>query len=221
MEKRIQIIVGHYGSGKTEVAVNYALLQNTGGKKVMLADLDIVNPYFCSREREDMLREQGIEVIIPAGGAQADLPAVSPRVFKIFDNEDITGILDVGGDPVGARVLAQYVPRIKAASYSMLMVINANRPETKTAGQIMEYIRGIEETSQLRVTGIINNTHLLNETTAEDILRGKELLEEVHHISNLPVSFHAVYEPCIPFVAEQLQEPVVAIRRYMRKPWEL
>jgi hypothetical protein len=141
-DKRIRVIIGHYGSGKTEFAVNYALKLAEEGKKVAIADLDVVNPYFRSREKAEMMEAKGIKVIASSINAPAiDVPAISAAVLVPFQDKSVEGILDVGGDPAGARVLGRYQAEFKKNEYDMFCVINANRPETDTAEKAIAYLR--------------------------------------------------------------------------------
>ena len=129
--KRIQIITGHYGSGKTEYAVNLALQLSQEHENVALADMDIVNPYFRSYEQAKRLEDSGIRVIVTSCGGIADIPAINPEVMSIFQQEKWTGVLDIGGDPIGARVLARFAHQLNPSDFDLLFVLNANRPETK------------------------------------------------------------------------------------------
>ena len=129
--KRMQIITGHYGSGKTEYAVNLAMKMAGEMENVALADLDIVNPYFRSYEQTKMLEDAGVKVIVTSCGGVADIPALNPAVMSIFQQEKWNGVLDIGGDPIGARVLARFAHMIREGEYDLLFVLNANRPETK------------------------------------------------------------------------------------------
>ena len=158
--KRMQIITGHYGSGKTEYAVNLARSLAETMENVVLADLDIVNPYFRSYEQTKMLEDAGVKVIVTSCGGVADIPALNPEVMSVFQDSKWNGVLDIGGDPIGARVLARFAHQIKPEEYDLLFVLNANRPETKDVDSALSYMRGIEYECHLRVTGIVNNTHL-------------------------------------------------------------
>lgn len=189
MDKSITIIVGHFGSGKTEYCVHLALAEKKQGKQVTLCDLDIVNPYFRSREIADFLCMQGIDVIsssAPISNLMGDVPALDARLNTIFDAQQGTFILDVGGDDQGARVLSRFHDGFMKNAYAMHMVLNANRPETQTPAQAMAYIDSIENASRLSVTGIVSNTHMLRETTKEDVLKGARLCEEVCRLRGLP-----------------------------------
>ena len=219
--KRIQIVTGHYGSGKTEYAVNLALKLVQERDNVALADMDIVNPYFRSYEQAKRLEEAGVRVIVTSCGGVADIPAINPEVMSIFQQEKWTGVLDIGGDPIGARVLARFAPQLKSEDFDLLFVLNANRPETKDVESALQYMRGIEAECRQKVTGIVNNTHLCGETTAEDILKGAKLAQQLSERTSLPVIHHAVQRKFVEQVGSQLSEPVLPMNIYMKKPWEI
>ena len=219
--KRIQIITGHYGSGKTEYAVNLALHLAQTAENVALADMDIVNPYFRSYEQAKRLEDAGIRVIVTSCGGIADIPAINPEVMSIFQQEKWTGVLDIGGDPIGARVLARFAHQLKSEDFDLLFVLNANRPETKDVESALQYMQGIEAECRQKVTGIVNNTHLCGETTAEEILKGAKLAQELSERTSLPVSHHAVQRKFVEQVQDKLSEPVLPMNIYMKKPWEI
>jgi len=217
---RISIITGHYGTGKTEFSVNLALALSAEGKQVMLADLDIVNPYFRSRERRNLLEEAGVRLISSAQSfSNADLPALPAELLSILETPAITGVLDIGGDPVGARVLARFRPKIIQEDYQLIFVLNANRPEVREIDGAITYLRSIEATTGLTCTGIVNNTHLCGETTGEDIRRGAALSAAVSEATGIPVLCHVAVEPLAQALGD-LPEPVFPITIKMKKPWE-
>ena len=219
--KRMQIVTGHYGSGKTEYAVNLAEHLAAEMENVVLADLDIVNPYFRSYEQTKMLEEKGVKVIVTSCGGVADIPALNPAVMSVFQDKKWIGVLDIGGDPIGARVLARFAHQIHEDEYDLLFVLNANRPETKDVESAINYMRGIEAECHLRVTGIVNNTHLCGETTVEEIFKGAALARAVSEETGLPIVHHAVQRKFADQAMAQLSEPVLPMNIYMRKPWEI
>lgn len=219
-DNRIRIICGHYGSGKTEFAVNYSLALKESQDKVAIADMDVVNPYFRSREKAEILRKQGIKVIYSSiEGTSLDIPAVSGEVGTLIVGNEWNLILDVGGDNVGARALARHSKDIRPDDYDMFFVINAYRPETQNAADVISHLQAIEETTGIKVTGLINNTHMMRNTTLEDVLFGQKISEEVSKKLNLPIK----YISCIKEVAKQLPQELkdicITTSLIMRENW--
>lgn len=190
------IIVGHYGSGKTEFTANYARKLQEQGCSPLVADLDIVNPYFRIREKKDPLKSAGIRVVSSnyEEDYYLDTPALAASLRACFEPWEKAALVDVGGDPAGAVVLAQYARFLRDRPYNMWMVVNANRPQTAQAEDVMGYLDAIERAGKLRVTGFINNTHFLRDTEAEDILRGDALVREVSRCTGLPVVYTMIEE---------------------------
>lgn len=219
-DHRISIVTGHYGTGKTEFAVNLSLALAEEHDNVMIADLDIVNPYFRSRERKAELEKAGVKLISSSHeAAHADIPALPAELFGIFQNRSIRGVLDIGGDPVGARVLARFQPQIVAEDYELLFVVNANRPEVRTAEAAIEYMRKIEATTGLTCSGLVNNTHLCGETTEAEVRKGAALAKAISDETGIPVRCHVAVERLAESLAD-LEEPVFPISIKMKKPWE-
>lgn len=217
---RISIVTGHYGTGKTEFAVNLALALAAEDTSVMLADLDIVNPYFRSRERRSLLEEAGVRLISSSQAcSDADVPALPAELLTILESRDIRGVLDIGGDPVGARVLARFQPKIVQEDYQLIYVLNANRPEVRDREKAITYLRGIEATTGLTCTGIVNNTHLCGETTEEEIRKGATLAAEVSKETGIPILCHVAEEKFVSALSD-LPETVFPITIKMKKPWE-
>ena len=190
------IITGHYGSGKTEFAVNYAAKLGRAGEAPVLADLDIVNAYFRSRLMKDRLAERGVRVISSNMETEYynDTPALAASLYSCFENRSQRSIVDVGGDPEGAVVLARFAHLLAGAEYDMWLTVNANRPYTRTKEDVLVYIGSIEQASKLHITGLLNTTHMLRETAPEDILRGDALVREVSEQTGLPVIFTVVQQ---------------------------
>ena len=189
MNKRVLLLCGHYGSGKTNIAVNLAKEIKREYPLVALADLDIVNPYFRSKDSATELEEAGIRLICSKyANSNVDIPALPPDLYALTDDRSMRAIIDVGGDDRGALVLGRLAPEILAENdYEMLMVINCYRPLTRDAASTIEVMREIECAGGIRFTALINNSNLGTETTAEDVLSSVRYADEVAAISNLPL----------------------------------
>lgn len=217
---RLTVVVGHFGSGKTEFAVNMVLQLAERHPNVALADLDVVDPYFRSRGCAHLFAQQGVRLISSSpGGMDADLPSMPPELWTLMDDPNVHGVLDIGGDASGARVLARYRHRLKDCGAQVLCIINANRPLTDTAEKTIAYIRSIETACGMTINGLVNNTHLCAQTELEDILSGAALAQEVSSLTGIPVICHAVPKGLAPRAAEYVQ-PVFPLELYMKKPWE-
>lgn len=178
---KIKIICGHYGSGKTEFSLNYAVKLKQQGKKVAMIDLDIANVYFRSRELREFLGSKGVEIYGSAFDHEitAELPALSPKIRKPLEDDSCFTVIDVGGNQRGAIILNQFDKYFSAGKFDMLCVINGNRPETDSVDGCLHHINEIELATGLKITGLINNTHMLNYTSAEDVERGAVLCENL------------------------------------------
>ena len=187
--KRLTLFAGHYGSGKTNIAVNYALLLAAEGKKVCIADLDIVNPYFRTKDSARELEAAGVHLISPQfANTNVDLPALPAEAYRLVTDRETYGIMDIGGDDRGAYALGRYVPGIlEENNYRMVFVANASRPLTRTPEDALEVMHEIEAACGLKFTDLINNTTLGNLTTPETVLSAAEYMEKLSELSGLPV----------------------------------
>ena len=187
--KRLTLFAGHYGSGKTNLAVNYALLLAKEGKKVCIADLDIVNPYFRTKDSAAVLDKAGIDLISPQfANSNVDLPALPAESYRLVQDLSTYGIMDIGGDDRGAYALGRYVPAIKAENdYRMIFVANSYRPLTRTPEEALEVMREIEEACGLAFTDIVANANLGTETTPETVLDSVPYMEKLSELSGLPI----------------------------------
>ena len=187
--KRLTLFAGHYGSGKTNIAVNYALHLAGEGKSVCIADLDIVNPYFRTKDSASVLEEAGVTLISPQfANSNVDLPALPAEAYRLVTDRNTYGIMDIGGDDRGAYALGRYIPSIKEENnYRMIFVANCYRPLTRTPEEAMEVMREIEEACGLPFTDLINNSNLGPETTAETVLDAAEYMEKLSELSGLPI----------------------------------
>lgn len=221
--KGIITIVGGYGSGKSEVSVNLAkFLVQSQSQPVTIADLDIVNPYFRSREAARELDALGIRSLIPPGAqSYADLPIIIPEIRGSIERNEGVLILDVGGDDTGAKVLSSLSDAFAPGSYDLLLVLNASRPFTADLEGSCKMIKSIETASRLKFTGIISNTHLMDDTTLEIVLDGLKLSEEVSAATKLPVYFLSSTSDILDkLTPRDISCPVLTLERSLLKPWE-
>ena len=218
--KRLTLFAGHYGSGKTNIAVNYALLLAAEGKKVCIGDLDIVNPYFRTKDSARELEKAGVELISPRfANSNVDLPALPPETYRLVEDRSTYAIMDIGGDDRGAYALGRYAPFIREENdYRMAFVFNLCRPLTRTAEDALEVMREIEQACSLKFTCIINNTNLGSETTPETVRASLSCVQELCRLSGLPLWLHTAEAS----VAAQLPElpvmPMVLQEKYFDLP---
>lgn len=201
--KRITIFAGHYGSGKTNIAVSYALYLKKNGYPVKIGDMDIVNPYFRTKDSAQELQEAGIELVSPAfANTNVDLPALPQQLYALVWNKDSYAVLDVGGDDRGAYALGRYADFIKQENdYEMIFVANFFRPLTPDAQSALEIMREIECACSMKFTAIVNNSNLGNLTTAQDVESTMQKAYELSSLSSLPILFTSATEK----VAEEMK----------------
>lgn len=194
MLKRITLFAGHYGSGKTNIAVNYAVKLRRQGLDVAVADLDIVNPYFRTKDSEKELKEAGIRLICSDfASSNVDLPSLPQDIYSVIDDRSEYAIMDIGGDDRGAYALGRYAESIvKENDYEMFFVINMYRPLTRDAYSALEVMNEIEKAASMKFTAVINNSNLGEETTAQDVLDSLKYADEVSKLTGLPVAMTAV-----------------------------
>lgn len=204
--KRMTLFAGHYGSGKTNIAVNFALHLAHLGKPAALGDLDIVNPYYRAKDSQAELEAAGVRLIAsPYANSNVDVPALPQEMYALTDNLDTCAVLDIGGDDRGALALGRYVPAIvRENDYDMLFVFNRSRPLTRDAQSALGILREIEEACSLPFTGIVHNTNLGRETTVQTVLSALPVVEELSAIAHLPVIFTAARSD----IAAQLPENI-------------
>ena len=204
--KRLTLFAGHYGSGKTNIAVNYALKLAAEGKKVCVADLDIVNPYFRTADSALEFEKAGIELISPQfANSNVDLPALPAQAYKLVQDKSCYGIMDIGGDDRGAYALGRYVPFMKQeGNYRMVFVANCYRPLTPTAEDALEVMREIEAACGLAFTDIANNSNLASETDAQAVLDSRDFIARLSRLSGLPVFMTTVRADLAEEVAREI-----------------
>lgn len=207
IDKRLYIICGHYGSGKTNVAVNLAFHLKKSCKNVAIADLDIVNPYFRTKDSAKELSAADIGLICSEyAGSNVDIPALPQDMYAITDKLDTKYILDIGGDDRGALALGRIAPKIiEENNYEMLLTVNCFRPLTRDTQSVLEVISEIETAAKIRFTGIINNSNLGEETTAENVLSSASYAEDISRATGLPIVFTAVDERLADAVKDKIQ----------------
>jgi len=217
---RIRIFAGHFGSGKTEVSINYALKLAREGKKVAIVDIDIVNPYFCSRDVRKHLEENGVRVIASDPNlSNAELAVVPAEVLAVFNDKSYEVVMDIGGDDQGAVVLGQYNKYFREEQYDMYFVINNNRPLTSESKSTEEYMKTIEWVSRLKVTHLISNTNMSYETRSEDVLRGDKEVAKISEHLNLPYVYTVCRRDLVEEVEGKVQGELLPIDIYMKPPW--
>lgn len=194
--KRITLIAGHYGSGKTNIAVNLAFALKKETDNVAIADLDIVNPYFRTKDSEKELAAAGIKLICsPYANSNVDIPALPQEMYAITDDKSLTAVVDIGGDDRGAYALGRYAPAIlEENDYEMLLVINSYRPLTRGVEDVLEIKEEIERAGKIPFTAIVNNSNLADETTAQTVLDSLEYANEISRLCNLPIKMTTVSE---------------------------
>lgn len=196
-DSRLKIIVGAYGSGKSEISVNLALKmrEQSAESKILLADLDIVNPFYRSSDAAKTLENYNIRLISPMyANSNVDAPVLSGEVYVIFDDEEYSGVFDIGGEDMGATILGSMKTRLDKIDADLWMAVNTRRPFTSTPDEIIIMASELCEASKMKITGFINNTNVLEQTVSEDVLEGARILKEVEAKTGIPVVMTTVME---------------------------
>lgn len=219
-DKRLTLFAGHYGSGKTNIAVNYAIRLAKEGKRVCIADLDIVNPYFRTKDSAEELSAVGIDLISPRfANTNVDLPALPAESYRLVQDKSTYGVMDIGGDDRGAYALGRFADAIKAENdYRMAFVVNCYRPLTNTVEETVEIMREIEAACGINFTCIINNSNLGSETTAETVLNSLEYIEALSLTTGLPVWLHTAEEKVAGEITEIPVMPLTLQKKYFDLP---
>lgn len=220
--KRVTLFSGHYGSGKTNIAINYAMLLKNSFDNVCIADLDIVNPYFRTKDGEAALNRHKIKLISSEfASSNVDLPALPAETYAILDNPDLHAVIDVGGDDRGALALGRYAPSIlDENNYEMLFVINKFRPLTRDCETTLEIMNEIENACNMKFTAIVNNSNLGEETTAENVLSSLDYANQIAEKTGLPVKMTCVDSRIAPELSGKI-ENVFPITLYVMQSWKL
>lgn len=218
----VHIFTGHRGSGKTEVAVNFAiqLARQNPDAPVVLLDVDTVNPYFAGRDARAALESHGVALKAPSlSHTTAGLPGLSGDISRALRRRDArTVVIDAGGDDAGARILRTLHADLTGHALSTYCVVNAKRPATSTVPGILEMLGALEEAARLPITGLMHNTHLLHDTTIDDILRGQQLLEQAALRANIPIVLTTVMKRFVPAL-HALANDVFAMEQYLQPPY--
>lgn len=219
----IIILVGGFGSGKTEVAVNLTkYLSESGTGPITIVDLDLVNPYFRSREAKEEMEKLGISLIAPKGGFFfADLPILLPEIKGAIEKGEGRLILDVGGDEQGSRALGSLSRSFPIGNYEMIMILNSRRPFTSDVAGSLKTMARIEMASKLKFTGIASNSHMIDETTVDILEEGYKLAKGVAEATGLTLKFLSAKKEAIDKIDPLLFDcPILPLVRSMLKPWE-
>lgn len=218
----IVIIVGNYGSGKTEISINLAANRKQAGVDVRVADLDLVNPYFRTREAKDALGSLGIDVVLPEDKyLQADLPILSPLVAGMIRRPSELTLLDVGGNDVGATVLASLEDLFQDQPTRMIQVVNPLRPDTNTVAGCLKVRKAIEAAARQTISGIIGNANLIDETGCDEIYSGYEFVLTLAQQSGLPLEFITIPRELMAEIdPDRFSCPILPIDRQLVPPWK-
>jgi hypothetical protein len=236
VQPTITIFTGRFGSGKTETALNYAITMAQGSQgefpdsssgttqlaNVVLVDLDIVTPYFRSRETADRMKNKGVEVIAPSIiGQHLDTPAITPQILGTIQQMKRPVVLDVGGDKQGARALGQFSPAIRRRGYTMHFVVNPYRPFTNTLEGLRSSIAEIEASARLEVTSLVSNPNLIGETTIEQITQGHAQVEGFAQALDIPVALVCIEQHWMNAVgSNHFDQPILPLDRHFVMSWE-
>jgi len=217
---RLTVLVGNYGSGKTELSLNIAMGLARKGRKTALVDLDIVNPYFRSGEQKENLEAEGIRVLMPSFAmTTVDVPALPPEIMSVFDRPGEHVVFDVGGDDTGAAALGRYKPAFDREAKRCLLVVNAMRPLTCRVEDILDLMGRISMRARMPVDSLVNNTNLGRDTDGACLLMGHELLKEVSRQSGVPYVMAACEEHLIKELPEELRRMTFPLKRHMEPEW--
>ena len=219
-------VTGALGSGKSELVLNLAAWLKNSGHSVTIADVDIINPYFCIRQVVEQLEAQGFNILLPPkGGKWSDMSLISPKISAALTDDTSKLLLDVGGDASGVLALKQFEPEIKKSSYLLILVVNTYRPHTSTTEKIEAMARRMEDICNLKVGALVCNSHLMSETTPDDIINGIKIAEKAAEQLSLPLLYSTALDVLYPEVSKKLNDTgskakLFPLKRYLKLPWE-
>jgi len=217
LNSRITLFSGHYGSGKSEVAVNYAIMLSRS-HRAAIVDFDIINTYFRSAGARGELERMGIRVIAPIyANTNVDVPALPAEISSLFDDRGVAAVFDVGGDSAGARAVSRYREEFLAEKPAHCFVFNVRRPSTSTIGGLTDAFHEIQNTARLPFTAIVNNTNVLSETEDTDLLEGLDMAVELSGSLGLPLAFNSyIYKsPAFLSKAQKFGLPVFEMKKFI------
>lgn len=218
--KSLTILIGGHGSGKSEFAIMWAKRLTVAGRSpVMLIDLDTIKPMFRTQEVQNRLEQDGIELII-SSVPHSDMPAISPKLYALIGSKENWMVVDVGGDAVGTRILASIKHRIRGRDHNLFYVLNASRPFNADAASTINELRRIEAVSGMPVTGLISNTHMLDETTPEIVHMGMDIAREISDTINVAFVGVMVEESLAPKIQIPSDVELFPIRRMLNPYWQ-
>ncbi len=221
-DKRITIFTGHFGSGKTEVSVNYAFAMARSGKKTAIVDLDIVNPFFRTADAKNMLEEKGIKVITPVyANTNVDVPSLPAEISAVFEDKSYHVVLDVGGDDLGARVVSRYHEDIVKEDYIHYFVVNTRRPMTRNPEEIAGMIAEIQASAQLKVDRLVNNANLLGASSPDVLEEASSIIGAVSERLSIPVGLVCGMKDVLQGYEGDPGIERLYLNKYISLPWEL
>ncbi len=222
MNSEFHIFTGHFGSGKTEVALNFALKNAKEGKEVVIIDLDIVNPYFRTADAAEILKKYNIRLIASEfANSNLDMPTVAPEVMSVFYKPDSVIVFDVGGDEDGAFALGQYKRFFDKENYNMYLVANTKRPMTTKASELYDMAKVIEKASRLEFTGIVNNTNLGWATDEDTLLSDYEEFIKLQEMLGINVVMHSGVDKALRKLPESMKDLAFPMEIIINMPWQI
>jgi hypothetical protein len=221
-EHRITIFTGHFGSGKTEVSVNYAFQLARSGRKTVIVDLDIVNPFFRTADAKKPLEEKGIKVIVPVyANTNVDVPSLPAQINAVFEDKSYHVVLDVGGDDLGAHILSRYNGEISREDYIHYFVVNTRRPMTRTPDEIEQMVNEIQDSARLKVDSFVNNANLLGASSPDIIAEASGIIGKVSQKLSIPVGIISGMEEILRDYTGDPGVDRLYLDKYIRLPWDI